>query len=85
MDRSLASPGILDGTPDLVGWADRMEAAAMKTIADGVMTGDLSAASDAENKRIATTGRICQRLSLDMNTKLEGGVYFGYAGRKQQH
>lgn len=61
---ALRRRGILDDTPDLVGWADRMEAAAMKTIADGVMTGDLYAASDAENKRKASTEEFIREIKL---------------------
>ena len=41
----------LDGIPELVLFADRLEAASVKTIEDGVMTGDLYLLSKLENKR----------------------------------
>ena len=49
--------GELDGTPELSVWADRIEAATMQTIADGIMTGDLAAVSENENAETVTTDR----------------------------
>lgn len=39
---ALRKRGEIDGLPDLAAFADRLEAASVKTIADGVMTGDLA-------------------------------------------
>jgi isocitrate dehydrogenase len=39
---ALRKRGELDNLPDLAAFADRLEAASLKTIADGVMTGDLA-------------------------------------------
>ena len=47
---ALRKRGELDGTPDLCAFADRLEAAAMRAIGDGIMTGDLAAMSTLENK-----------------------------------
>ena len=47
--------GELDGTPELCEFADKLEKATIKTIEDGVMTGDLAALSKLENKRTVTT------------------------------
>ena len=48
---ALRKRGELDNLPDLVDFADRLEKASIKTIEDGVMTGDLYLLSKLENKR----------------------------------
>ena len=48
---ALRKRGELDGIPELVLFADKLEAASVKTIEDGVMTGDLYLFSKLENKR----------------------------------
>ena len=48
---ALRERGELDGIPELVLFADKLEAASVKTIEDGVMTGDLYLLSKLENKR----------------------------------
>ena len=48
---ALRKRGELDGMPELVLFADKLEAASVKTIEDGVMTGDLYLLSKLENKR----------------------------------
>ena len=48
---ALRKRGELDGIPELVLFADKLEAASVKTIEDGVMTGDLYLLSRLENKR----------------------------------
>jgi isocitrate dehydrogenase len=52
---ALRKRGELDETPDLVDFADRLEAATIKTIEDGVMTGDLYLLSTLENKKKVNT------------------------------
>ncbi len=47
---ALRKRGELDGNEELMAFADRLEAATIKTIEDGVMTGDLYALSKLENK-----------------------------------
>ncbi len=47
---ALRKRGELDNTPALVDFADKLEKATVKTIEDGVMTGDLAALSTLENK-----------------------------------
>ena len=51
---ALRRRGQLDMTPALIKWADDMEAAVMKTIADGKMTGDLLAVSDIDGTACET-------------------------------
>ena len=43
---ALRKRGELDGTEELVNFADSLERAALRTIADGVMTGDMAALSE---------------------------------------
>ncbi len=52
---ALRKRGELDGIGELCDYADRLEAACLGTIADGIMTGDLYAISTLENKRSVTT------------------------------
>ena len=48
---ALRKRGELDNLPELMAFADKLEAATVGTIEDGVMTGDLYALSTLENKR----------------------------------
>ncbi len=48
---ALRKRGELDELPELMAFADKLEAATVATIEDGVMTGDLYALSTLENKR----------------------------------
>jgi isocitrate dehydrogenase len=52
---ALRKRGELDNTPDLCAFADRLEAAVIKTIEDGVMTGDLYSLSSLPNKKSVDT------------------------------
>ena len=52
---ALRKRGELDNTPDLVEFADKLEKATIKTIEDGVMTGDLYLLSSLENKQKVNT------------------------------
>ncbi|MCL2759505.1 MAG: NADP-dependent isocitrate dehydrogenase [Treponema sp.] len=49
---ALAKRGELDGTPDLSGFAKRLEDAVLSTINDGIMTGDLFKLSDPPPQKI---------------------------------
>ena len=52
---ALRKRGELDGSAALAAFADKLEAAAIRTIEDGVMTKDLFLLSKAENKRAVDT------------------------------
>jgi len=52
---ALRKRGELDNTPDLCAFADKLEAATIRTIEEGVMTGDLAALSTLPNKRTVDT------------------------------
>ena len=52
---ALRKRGELDGTPDLCAFADRLEAACLRTVGDGIMTGDLAAMSKLPNKAAVGT------------------------------
>ncbi|MDD6762362.1 MAG: NADP-dependent isocitrate dehydrogenase [Clostridiales bacterium] len=52
---ALRKRGELDNLPELVNYADCLEKATIQTIEDGVMTGDLYAMSQLENKRKVNT------------------------------
>ncbi|WP_163195037.1 NADP-dependent isocitrate dehydrogenase [Clostridium thermarum] len=52
---ALRKRGELDGISDLVAFADKLEAAAIRTIEEGVMTKELALLSEVENKTLVNT------------------------------
>jgi isocitrate dehydrogenase len=52
---ALRKRGELDNIPELEVFADKLEAAAVKTIEDGIMTGDLAKLAEPPARKIATT------------------------------
>ena len=63
---ALRKRGELDELPELMAFADKLEAATIKTIEDGVMTGDLAALSSIENKRTVDT----ETFLVEINNRL---------------
>ena len=63
---ALRKRGELDNTPDLCEFADKLEKATIKTIEDGIMTGDLAALSSIENKQTVDT----ETFLLEINKRL---------------
>ncbi len=64
---ALRKRGELDGLGELVSFADNLEKAAINTIEDGVMTGDLYALSTLENKKKVDT----EEFLLAVNERLQ--------------
>ncbi len=64
---ALRKRGELDELPELVNFADKLEAATIKTIEDGVMTGDLYLLSKLENKRKVDT----ETFLVEVNERLK--------------
>lgn len=60
---ALRKRGELDGSVDLMAFADRLEAATIRTIENGVMTGDLYALSKLENKKKVNTKEFLQAIA----------------------
>ncbi len=52
---ALRKRGELDGNTGLIGFADKLEAASIKTIEEGIMTKDLDQLSAATNKKVVNT------------------------------
>ena len=52
---ALRKRGELDNLPELINYAEKLEEATVKTIEDGIMTGDLYAISTLENKTKVNT------------------------------
>ena len=67
---ALAKRGELDGTPELVDFAKRLERATVKTIEDGRMTGDLARITTLENPTKLNT----RDFILAIREELEAGV-----------
>lgn len=64
---ALRKRGELDGNKELSDFADKIEKATIKTIEDGVMTGDLYVLSNLENKRKVNT----EDFLLEINNRLK--------------
>jgi isocitrate dehydrogenase len=63
---ALKKRGELDGTPDLVRFAENLEKASLQTIEDGIMTGDLASLSHLPNKKAVDT----ETFLREINNKL---------------
>lgn len=61
---ALRKRGELDNTPELCDFADKLEKATIKTIEDGVMTGDLYLISKLENKKKVNTREFLEEVNL---------------------
>ena len=64
---ALRKRGELDGNKELSDFADKLEKATIKTIEDGVMTGDLYVLSNLDNKRKVKT----EDFLLEINNRLK--------------
>lgn len=64
---ALRKRGELDGNKELSDFADKLEKATIKTIEDGVMTGDLYVLSNLDNKRKVNT----KDFLLEINNRLK--------------
>ena len=62
--------GELDNLPELIHFADSLEAATVKTIEDGVMTGDLAALSSIENKTKVDTETFLKEIAKRLEEML---------------
>ncbi len=64
---ALKKRGELDNTPDLCTFAEKLEKATIKTIEDGVMTGDLALLSSLPDKKKVNT----EQFLLEVNERLK--------------
>ena len=64
---ALRKRGELDQLPELINFADKLEAATIKTIEEGVMTGDLYMLSKLENKKKVDT----ETFLVEVNNRLK--------------
>ena len=60
---ALRKRGELDSLPELCSFADKLEKATLRTISDGVMTGDLSAISALKNKKTVDTETFLEEIN----------------------
>ena len=67
----LRKRGELDNTPEVVAFADKLETAALETIENGIMTGDLLAVADPSpsNKKVLT-GEFIDAIAANLVKKL---------------
>lgn len=68
---ALRKRGQLDNVPELVDFADKLEKATVKTIEDGVMTGDLYVLSNLENKKKVNTEEFLLAIKERLDTLLK--------------
>ena len=64
---ALRKRGQLDETPELANFADMLESACLKTIEEGIMTKDLIALSELENKKVVNTKEFLYAIQNQMN------------------
>ena len=67
---ALRKRGELDNLPELINYADCLEKATIQTIEDGVMTGDLYAMSQLENKRKVNTEDFLREIDARLKVML---------------
>ena len=67
---ALRKRGELDSTPELCDFADKLEAATVETIENGVMTGDLYLLSTLANKRKVNTEDFLKEVNVRLAPKL---------------
>ena len=67
---ALRKRGELDSNKELVAFADKLEQATIKTIEDGVMTGDLYVLSSLENKKKVDTETFLKEIDLRLKELL---------------
>lgn len=60
---ALRKRGELDGLPELMRFADTVEAASIRTIDEGVMTKDLAELSDIKDKKVVSTGGFLEEIA----------------------
>ncbi len=60
---ALKKRGQLDGIQALVEFAEKLEKASLRTIEEGVMTGDLAASSDIQHKKIVNTEQFIREVN----------------------
>jgi isocitrate dehydrogenase len=68
---ALRKRGELDNLPTLMKYADCLEKATLKTIADGVMTGDLTAISTLSNKMTVDSETFLHEINARLATMME--------------
>ncbi|MDR3542555.1 MAG: NADP-dependent isocitrate dehydrogenase [Desulfosporosinus sp.] len=67
---ALRKRGELDGIDDLIVFADKLEAASIKTIEEGVMTKDLAVLSELSDKKIVNTRNFLVEIKLRLDEML---------------
>lgn len=67
---ALKKRGELDGTPDLVSFAEKLEKASLQTIEDGIMTGDLESLSNLEHKKAVDTETFLREINKKLTLLL---------------
>ncbi len=67
---ALRKRGELDGIPALCDFADKLEEATIRTIEDGIMTGDLYLLSSLENKQKVSSRTFLEEIGARLSAKL---------------
>ena len=67
---ALRKLGELDKTPELCAFADKLEAATVQTIEDGVMTGDLYLLSSLSNKKKVDTETFLKEIGVRLSSMM---------------
>jgi len=60
---ALRKRGELDGTPDVIAFADAVEKASLATVEEGVVTGDLAKLANPPAKNVCNTEEFIQAIA----------------------
>ncbi len=67
---ALRKRGELDGIKELVKFADKLDAATIKTIDEGVMTKDLALLAEVQNKKVVNTENFLKEIKVRLDSML---------------
>lgn len=67
---ALRKRGELDGIKELVEFADKLDAATIKTIDEGVMTKDLALLAEVQNKKVVNTENFLKEIKVRLDSML---------------
>ncbi len=73
----LAKRGELDGTPELVDFAHKLETSVIETIESGIMTGDLAQLSEPRAEKSVTLEGFVDAIAERLRRKVDSGVTAG--------
>jgi len=66
---ALRKRGSIDGTPDVVAFADAIEKSAIDTVENGIMTGDLAKLANPAAKKVCSSEEFIEEIAMTLDRK----------------